>query len=66
MPEEKRDKIRKKFHILVEGEDLPPPIKTFQAMKFPQPIINQLKKKGIVTPSPIQIQGIPTVYVIYL
>uniref|UniRef100_A0A8C9VD71 Probable ATP-dependent RNA helicase DDX41 n=1 Tax=Scleropages formosus TaxID=113540 RepID=A0A8C9VD71_SCLFO len=30
-------------------------------MKFPQAILKGLKKKGIVHPTPIQIQGIPTV-----
>ncbi|GFR59720.1 ATP-dependent RNA helicase abstrakt [Elysia marginata] len=59
--EAKWEQIRKKFHILVEGEDLPPPIRSFEGMKFPPPIINSLKKKGIEKPSPIQIQGIPTV-----
>ena len=34
---------------------------SFQDMKFPKPIISALKKKGIVKPSPIQIQGIPAV-----
>uniref|UniRef100_A0A0B6ZNL0 RNA helicase n=1 Tax=Arion vulgaris TaxID=1028688 RepID=A0A0B6ZNL0_9EUPU len=57
----KWEKIRKKFHILVEGEDLPPPIRSFRAMKFPQPILDVLTKKGIIEPTPIQIQGIPTV-----
>ncbi|RUS68916.1 hypothetical protein EGW08_023324 [Elysia chlorotica] len=60
-PIDKWDQIRKKFHILVEGEDLPPPIRSFESMKFPQPILECLKKKGIEKPSPIQIQGIPTV-----
>jgi len=59
--EEKRESVRKKHHILVEGEDLPPPIRTFAGMKFPSPIIQCLKKKGIEAPTPIQIQGIPTV-----
>jgi len=30
-------------------------------MKFPRPIINTLKQKGITRPTPIQIQGIPVV-----
>jgi hypothetical protein len=30
MPEEKFERIRKKWHILVEGEDIPPPIKHFK------------------------------------
>ena len=49
------------MHILVEGEELPPPIKTFKEMKFPKSILHGLKKKNIVTPTPIQIQGLPTV-----
>ena len=64
MPESKHEKIRKKWHILVEGEDKPPPIKTFKEMKFPKPVLHGLKKKGIHQPTPIQIQGIPAVYVV--
>lgn len=60
-PEEKHEKIRKKYHILVEGEDKPPPIQSFREMKFPKPILHGLKKKGIQHPTPIQIQGIPAV-----
>lgn len=59
----RHDRIRKKWHILVEGEDVPPPIKTFREMKFPKPILDGLKKKGITHPTPIQLQGLPTVYV---
>ena len=33
-------------------------------MKFPQLLLDALKKKGITHPTPIQIQGIPAVYVI--
>ncbi|KAK3094912.1 hypothetical protein FSP39_007818 [Pinctada imbricata] len=61
MPEATLEKVRKKYHILVEGEELPPPIKTFKEMKFPKSILHGLKKKGIVNPTPIQIQGLPTV-----
>ncbi|XP_041371297.1 probable ATP-dependent RNA helicase DDX41 isoform X2 [Gigantopelta aegis] len=61
MADSRHDRIRKKMHILVEGDDLPPPIKTFREMKFPKPILNGLKKKGIVNPTPIQIQGLPAV-----
>ena len=32
-----------------------------QEMKFPRPILHTLKRKGIVHPTPIQIQGMPTV-----
>jgi ATP-dependent RNA helicase DDX41 len=30
-------------------------------MRLPQPIIDHLKERGIQKPTPIQIQGIPTV-----
>ncbi|XVF79197.1 hypothetical protein PTKIN_Ptkin14bG0201000 [Pterospermum kingtungense] len=54
-----RDLIRKQLHIIVEGEDIPPPIKNFKDMKFPEPILNKLKAMGIVQPTPIQVQGLP-------
>ena len=46
---------------MVEGSDVPPPLKTFEDMKFPKPILKALSKKGIEIPSPIQMQGIPSV-----
>lgn len=61
--ESRNQRLRKKFHILVEGNDIPPPIKTFKEMKFPQAILEGLKKKNISKPTAIQIQGIPTVLV---
>ncbi|XP_070295960.1 probable ATP-dependent RNA helicase DDX41 [Salvelinus sp. IW2-2015] len=60
MPPARHDRVRKKYHILVDGDGIPPPIKSFREMKFPQAILKGLKKKGIVHPTPIQIQGIPT------
>ncbi|CAH1783864.1 unnamed protein product [Owenia fusiformis] len=61
LPEEYHDKVREKYQILAEGENVPPPIKSFQSMKLPKPVLNALKKKGILKPSPIQMQGIPTI-----
>lgn len=55
------ENIRKSFHILVEGEDPPPPIKTFKEMKFPQAVLDHLQHKGIKKPTPIQLQGLPVV-----
>ncbi|XP_048234020.1 DEAD-box ATP-dependent RNA helicase 35 isoform X2 [Ricinus communis] len=48
------DAIRKQWHIIVDGEDIPPPIKNFKSMRFPEPILKKLKDKGIVQPTPIQ------------
>uniref|UniRef100_A0A671PLT2 RNA helicase n=1 Tax=Sinocyclocheilus anshuiensis TaxID=1608454 RepID=A0A671PLT2_9TELE len=64
MPAARHERVRKKYHILVEGEGIPPPIKSFREMKFPQAILKGLKKKGIIHPTPIQIQGIPTTNII--
>ncbi|KAL7549879.1 hypothetical protein ACHAWF_013136 [Thalassiosira exigua] len=52
------EKVRKKWHILVEGEDCPPPIRSFVDMAFPVPIIEALKKKNVKRPTPIQMQGL--------
>lgn len=60
MPESKCEEIRRKLSILVEGENVPPPIRTFKEMKFPKSILAGLDKKGIKKPTPIQVQGIPT------
>ena len=40
---------------MVEGEEIPPPLKTFEDMKFPASVIKALAKKGISKPSPIQV-----------
>lgn len=58
---EEIEKILEENRILVEGDDPPPPCLTFQEMRFPRCIIKGLKAKGIITPSPIQMQGIPAV-----
>lgn len=76
--EEQHLKLRGKYHILVEGENVPPPIDNFtvgaqnvmrrlmtqrlQDMKVPEPLVRFLKSKRITTPTPIQLQGIPTAY----
>ena len=58
---EENDLTRAKFGIDVDGEDLPPVCNSFPEMKFPTSIINAMKKKGILLPTPIQMQGIPAV-----
>ncbi|KZS99315.1 P-loop containing nucleoside triphosphate hydrolase protein [Sistotremastrum niveocremeum HHB9708] len=55
-------RLREKYHILVEGEDIPPPIESFADMKIPQSILSFLKASRIVSPTPIQIQGMPTAF----
>uniref|UniRef100_A0A1B6DQA1 RNA helicase n=2 Tax=Clastoptera arizonana TaxID=38151 RepID=A0A1B6DQA1_9HEMI len=61
LSQERHDRVRQKLRILVEGEDVPPPCTTFKEMKFPRGILAGLEVKGITKPTPIQVQGIPTV-----
>lgn len=51
--------LRQKYHIITEGHDIVPPIKSFREMKFPEPIIKALEAKNIFRPTPIQVQGLP-------
>ena len=61
LTEEQKEELRDQWHIIVEGVDVPAPIKTFKEMKFPKPIIDELNRKGITRPTPIQIQGLPAI-----
>ncbi|KAJ8295713.1 DEAD-box ATP-dependent RNA helicase 35 [Rhodotorula toruloides] len=60
--EEEHDAVREKFHILVSGDDIPPPIPNFRDMKLPKPLLEYLKKKKISAPTPIQLQGLPVAF----
>lgn len=57
--EEQHRSLREKYHIVVEGEDVPPPIASFADMKIPDSMLKFLKSNKIVNPTPIQIQGMP-------
>jgi ATP-dependent RNA helicase DDX41 len=57
--EEDNNKIRAKLGIDIVGEDVPPPITSFTAMRLPRAILKRLKREKIVTPAPIQVQGLP-------
>lgn len=61
MPESRHEQVRQQLRILVEGENVPPPLKSFKEMKFHRAIIEGLQQKNITKPTPIQVQGIPTV-----
>ncbi|KAL0947470.1 hypothetical protein HGRIS_013575 [Hohenbuehelia grisea] len=60
--EEQHERIRQKHHILVDGEDIPPPIEHFVDMKVPNALLDFFKSKRITDPTPIQLQGIPTAF----
>jgi ATP-dependent RNA helicase DDX41 len=53
------EQVRKQWHMDVEGNDVPPPMKRFKDMKFPEPIVMALEAKNIQRPTPIQMQGLP-------
>ena len=57
--ENENERIRVQMNILVDGDDVPPPIRTFPDMRLPLPILKGLKLKEITKPTPIQLQGIP-------
>ena len=61
MSKKECDLIRKQWHIIADGGDIPPPIKNFKDMRFPEPVLKKLKAKGIVQPTPIQVQGLPAI-----
>ena len=61
LTEEKCQEVRDKWHILTDGEDIPPPIKSFKDMRFPPAILEAMERKGITRPTPIQVQGLPVV-----
>ncbi|KAF5273788.1 hypothetical protein FQA39_LY00903 [Lamprigera yunnana] len=61
IPESRHELLRTELRILVEGEDVPAPIRTFKEMKLHKGILAGLQDKNIKKPTPIQIQGIPTV-----
>ncbi|KAL9714917.1 DEAD-box ATP-dependent RNA helicase 35 [Leucoagaricus gongylophorus] len=60
--EQEHQSLRDKYHILVEGEDIPSPIEHFEDMKIPEPILEHLRSKRIISPTPIQLQGIPAAF----
>ena len=53
------DALRSRYQILLDGENAPPPMDDFRAMRFPNVILNALAEKGIRRPTPIQMQGLP-------
>uniref|UniRef100_A0AAF5Q020 RNA helicase n=1 Tax=Wuchereria bancrofti TaxID=6293 RepID=A0AAF5Q020_WUCBA len=61
--DEEHATMRRKKGILVDGENVPPPIGSFIEMKFPPPVIKALRDKKIICPTVIQMQGIPVAYV---
>lgn len=56
---QEQERIRKELNILVEGDNIPVICRSFDEMKLPHLIIEGMRRKGIIKPSPIQMQGLP-------
>lgn len=59
MPRARADELRWRWHILADGDDVPPPARRFGDLRLPEPILRTLRDKGIEQPTPIQVQGLP-------
>jgi ATP-dependent RNA helicase DDX41 len=60
IPESTFETIRNEWHMQVQGNDVPPPMKRFSDMRLPTPILHYLQEVKLITkPTPIQIQGLP-------
>lgn len=59
MSNEEVDSIREKANMLVFGNDIPKPFKTFDKSGIPSTFLQHLGEMGIDEPTPIQQQGIP-------
>lgn len=60
--EDENAALREQHHVLADGIDIPPLITNFRDMKIPKCIVDHLLTKGIKTPTPIQMQGLPTAF----
>ncbi len=53
------DVLRAQHKVEVEGESIPVPCPRFADMRLPPAVMDMLKAKGILRPTPIQVQGLP-------
>ncbi|KCV71218.1 hypothetical protein H696_02169 [Fonticula alba] len=58
---EDRRKIWRSYHAQVRGDDVPAPARRYEYLKFPTPIMDVLRKRGIKAPLTIQAIALPIV-----
>lgn len=58
LPPDVIQSVRDEFHIIIEGEAVPPPLWRFKDFKLPAPMMDVLRNKKIRRPTPIQCQGL--------
>merc|ERR1719230_2540853 len=60
MTEGAAEDIRKSKNItIVEGRNIPKPVRTFEEASFPEYVLQEVARAGFQEPTPIQVQGWP-------
>lgn len=59
MTSEEQQAIRDRYHIICEGDGIPPAIPSLKEMRFPKCVLRHLEERNIRKPTPIQMQGLP-------
>mmetsp|Transcript_63417 Transcript_63417/g.138099 ORF Transcript_63417/g.138099 Transcript_63417/m.138099 type:complete len:493 (-) Transcript_63417:113-1591(-) len=60
LSEEDADRLRKSKSItIVEGSNVPKPVRTFEEASFPEYVLQEIHRAGFREPTPIQVQGWP-------
>jgi len=60
MTTEDADTIRRNKNItIVDGQNVPKPVRTFEEASFPEYVLDEISKAGFKEPTPIQVQGWP-------
>jgi ATP-dependent RNA helicase DDX5/DBP2 len=60
MPDHEADRIRQSKSItIVNGTNVPKPVRTFEEASFPEYVLQEVQRAGFREPSPIQVQGWP-------
>jgi ATP-dependent RNA helicase DDX5/DBP2 len=60
MGQDEADRIRKHKNItIVDGHNVPKPVRTFEEASFPDYVLEEVARVGFKEPSPIQVQGWP-------
>ncbi|MES1902528.1 MAG: hypothetical protein MHPSP_001394, partial [Paramarteilia canceri] len=57
----KLDYYLEKYHITIDGQNIPPPLKTFNLLKIPKHIKDWLKMKKILVPTIVQSVCLPII-----
>eukprot|EP00440_Ansanella_granifera_P013131 gb/GFBE01014269.1/.p1 GENE.gb/GFBE01014269.1/~~gb/GFBE01014269.1/.p1 ORF type:complete len:493 (+),score=87.29 gb/GFBE01014269.1/:1-1479(+) len=60
MTEEEAERIRRSKEItIVDGRNIPKPVRSFEEASFPEYVLEEVQRAGFKEPTPIQIQGWP-------